>query len=229
MGKQSIDKDLFAERFSQLLTETEENTYTIADKLSLSPGTISRYQNGLIVPKITTVCALADIFDVNPDWLRGEVSARRDRALSMLPPPDVTKDYVTFPVLGEIAAGYEHLAYESWDGDTVDVPRSYLKGRPQTDYFVLSVCGDSMYPLYMDGDKVMILIQPTLNHSGQIGAVIYDNEKATLKRVEYAQGENWLRLIPINPNYPPKRIENEELEKCRILGIPRLILREVND
>lgn len=229
MSKQSIDLARFSARFAQLLSETEENTYTLADKLSLTPGTISRYQNGIMAPKITTLYAMAEIFNVNPDWLRGAEPARRERYSSRYPAPAITEDYVTFPVIGEVAAGYDHLAYENWEGETVEIPRSYLKGRPQSDYFVLTVCGDSMYPMYMEGDKVLILKQPAMDHSGQIGAVLYDNECATLKRVEYVTGEDWLRLIPVNPNYPPKRIEKEALEKCRILGIPRLILREVEN
>lgn len=229
MRKQTIDLAQFAARFAQLLSETEENTYTLADKLSLTPGTISRYQNGIMAPKITTLYAMAEIFDVNPEWLRGAESAQRERYSARYPAPRITEDYVTFPVIGEVAAGYDHLAYEDWNGESVDIPAAYLKGRPQSDYFVLTVRGDSMYPMYVEGDKVLILKQSTMDYSGQIGAVLYDNECGTLKRVEYVTGEDWMRLIPVNPNYPPKRIEKEDLEKCQVLGIPRLILREVEN
>lgn len=30
-----------------------------------------------------------------------------------------------------------------------------------------------MYPLYQDGDKVLILRQSTLNRSGDVGAIVY--------------------------------------------------------
>lgn len=226
MKNQEMDLQRFAERFAQLLSESEENTYTLADKLSLTPGTISRYQNGIISPKMPTLYAMANIFGVNPQWLRGVEHAPREVDLSKYPAPRITENYVTFPVIGEVAAGYDHLAYEDWEGEVVDIPLSYLKGRPQSEYFVLSVCGDSMYPLYMEGDKVLILKQSAMDYSGQIGAVLYDNECATLKRVEFTNGEDWMRLLPVNPNYPPKRIEKEELEHCRIIGIPKLILRE---
>ena len=85
-----------------------------------------------------------------------------------------------------------------------------------------------MYPLYQDGDKVLILRQSTLNRSGDVGAIVYDSEYATLKKVEYVQGEDWLRLIPINPNYLPKEITGSDLEQCRVLGIPTLLVREIN-
>ena len=40
-------------------------------------------------------------------------------------------------------------------------------------FFVLCIKGDSMYPQYQDGDKVLILRQSTVNYSGDVGAVIY--------------------------------------------------------
>ena len=38
-----------------------------------------------------------------------------------------------------------------------------------------------------------------------------------------------MRLVPLNPNYPPVTIEGERLEHCRILGIPRLLIRRIKD
>lgn len=81
------------------------------------------------------------------------------------------------------------------------------------------------YPI--DGDKVLILRQSTLNRSGDIGAIIYGGENATLKKVEYVMGENWMKLVPLNPNYPPIMIEDYDLEQCRVLGIPWLLIREI--
>ncbi len=143
--------------------------------------------------------------------------------------PEITTDTVTFPVIGEIAAGYDSIAIEDWSGDTVEIPTSYLKGRKKEDFFVLSVHGDSMYPLYMNGDKVLILKQSTLNYSGDIGAILYDGEYATLKKVEYVNGEDWLKLIPINPEYQPKKIEGPDLEQCQVIGIPKLLIREISN
>lgn len=57
--------------------------------------------------------------------------------------------------------------------------------------------------------------------------MLYDGEMATLKRVEYVTGEDWMKMIPVNPNYPPKTITGADLEQCRILGIPKLVVREV--
>lgn len=141
--------------------------------------------------------------------------------------PVIAEKTVTFPVLGEVAAGYDHIAYEDWTGDTVEIPESYLKGRRRDEFFVLRISGDSMFPDFQDGDLVLVLRQSTMDGSGRVGVVVYADDKATLKRVQYVTGEDWMRLTPINPQYPPITIRGEDLEHCRVIGIPRLLIRDL--
>lgn len=166
------------------------------------------------------IVEFANILQCSPAYLMGWEENFQD--------PTIAEDTVTFPVIGDIAAGYDNIALENWSGDTVEIPLSYIEGRNKEDFFVLCVRGDSMFPEYRENDKVLILKQTTLDYSGQVGAVIYDDENATLKRVEYKQGENWMRLVPINPNHPTKEIVDEALEHCRVLGIPKYLVRKIN-
>ncbi len=212
---------LFSEILRNLRKKEQLTQDELADKLKISKSAISMYENGNRTPDFETLEAIADFFNVNLSYLIGEEQKYKLRH------PNLTFETVTFPVVGSIAAGYDEIAVENWSGETVEIPLSYLKGRKKEEYFVLSVKGDSMYPLYMDGDKVLILRQSTLNHSGEIGAVLYEGENATLKKVEYVDGEDWMKLVPINPQYKPKDITNSDLEQCRILGIPRLLIREI--
>lgn len=200
-----------------------------AYKIKLGRNDLSQYVSGKVKPGQSKLYVLAKALNVNEAWLMGcDVPMERNDDYP-LPPPIITEDYTTFPVIGEVAAGYEHIAIENWEGDFVEVPNSYLKGRNKEDFFVLRVKGDSMYPDYKDGDKVLVLKQSTLNYSGQVGVVVYGDDHATLKKVEYKQGEDWMNLIAINPTVPPTRIENEALEHCKVLGIPKLILRELEE
>lgn len=157
-----------------------------------------------------------------------QFAMRMSRSKKMLNPPIISEDNVSFPVIGGVAAGYNYIAYEDWTGDSIDIPRSYLHGREPKDYFVLRVEGDSMYPDYQDGDHVLVLRQSTMDRSGQVGVVVYGDENATLKRIEYVPGEDWVKLCPINPQYPPITIRNEALTHCVVLGIAKLVVREVD-
>lgn len=220
------------ERLKQLRNSRGLNQTQLSDALNDKFGLktdrvmISKWETGFQTPVMNTVAILAKFFNVSIDYLNGDEHSKSPYI--NLPPPNITEDYTTFPVEVEIAAGYEHIALEDWEGDTVDISNDYLKGHNKSEFFVLRVKGDSMYPEYQDGDKVLVLKQPVVNYSGQVGVAVYDGELATLKKIEFTEGENWIRLVPINPAFPPKLIENEDLEYLRVLGIPKLIIREVN-
>ncbi len=219
------EKDISQRKFAELcdlsngyisMLEKGENPKT---KLPITPTLpmLRKLAKGLNL-SINDLFTMVDDIDIVLN--DGELSAK-------FPPPTATDDFVTFPVIGEIAAGYDSIALEEWEGDTTDIPTSLLRGRNPEEYFVLRVKGDSMYPAYMEDDKVLILKQSTLNYSGQVGAVLYDGELATLKKVEFVPGEDWMKLIAINPNFPPKKIEGSELERCKVMGIPKLLIRDI--
>lgn len=208
--------------------------YCKMHKVKMGRNALSQYVAGKVEPRQNALYILGQALNVSEAWLMGfdvPMERKPKKASSKfdnLPEPNPSEDYATFPVIGEVAAGYEHIAIENWEGDVVDIPLSYLRGRNKSDFFVLRVKGDSMYPQYQEGDKVLVLKQSTMDYSGQIGVVIYGDDKGTLKKVEYVQGEDWMRLIPVNPSFPPTEITNEDLEHCRVLGIPKLVIREVN-
>lgn len=217
------------ERIKQRRKELGLSAEYVAEKLKLSPATIYRYESKDIKKFPTEVLEpLSKVLHTTPEYLMGWSKTKQSDSTNLIS-PDISKNTVTFPVIGEIAAGYDNIALEDWSGEAVEIPFSYLKGRKREDYFVLSVKGNSMYPKYINGDKVLILKQSTLNRSGDIGAIMYEDELATLKKVEYVKGEDWLRLIPINPEYEPKTIQGEDLEHCRVIGIPKLLIREIEE
>lgn len=197
-------------------------------KTGIGKSSISTYISGDYEPKQRNIYKIAQALNVSEAWLMGyDVPMERSSSSFSFPAPKTTDDVVTFPVIGEVAAGYNEIAIEDWTGDTIEIPASYLRGRPQTDFFVLTVHGDSMYPLYIPGDKVLVQKADTLNSSGDIGVLLYDGDNSTIKKIEYKDGEDWLRMVPLNPNYPPKMIQGADLERCRVIGIPRLIVREI--
>jgi SOS-response transcriptional repressor LexA len=201
-----------------------------ADMLQTSKQVISRYELGHTTPKIGVAARWCKILNINLDNMLNDTKGVYDTSddhILPFPAPNITEDVVTFPVIGTVAAGYDEIAMEDWSGDTVEIPTAYLHGRPRTDYFVLSVHGDSMYPMYLDGDKVLVLKTDTLDRSGQVGIIMYNGDEATLKKIEYVEGEDWLRMVPLNPLYPPRTIEGADLERCRVIGIPKLLIREI--
>lgn len=207
----------FYQNYVRLCNQLGKSPSRVAIEIGSSKAAVNRWKNGSM-PTDATLQKLVEHFGVSINELTGEYM-----------PPTVTDDIVTFPVLGEVAASYGHIAIQEFTGETVDIPKAWLKGRNREDYFTLRISGDSMYPMYQDGDIVLVLKQSTMDRSGQIGVVLYDDDCSTLKRVEYIMGEDWMRLSPINPNYPPVTIRGESLEHCKILGIPKYLVRRISD
>ena len=211
MEFREIKKELFAQRLSDTLINRNETTYTLGDALSLSPATISRYQNGKMAPKITTLYAMAAYLKVNPLWLMGydedKATTAKERpylsAANLLP---VTKKKL--PVLGNIAAGEPIWAEQGFD--------AFIASGEDTDAdFCLKVKGDSMINAGIhSGDIVLIKSCPDVD-DGEIAAVLIDDE-TTLKRV-YKLGDRVI-LRPENPAYSPMEFTKNDGKNIRILG-----------
>lgn len=196
-----------------------------AKELSLPYTTYVNYEKGVREPSSEILIKIANYFGVSVDYLIGRSETKNIYTFEQNT-PQIAQEAVTFPVIGDIAAGFDQIAVESWSGETIEVPASYLKGHSKDDFFVLAVKGDSMYPFYLNGDKVLIYRQSTVANSGDIGAVIYDDDCATLKKVELISND-YIKLVPINPLYQPIEIKGEAVDHCRIIGIPRLLVREI--
>ena len=143
------------------------------------------------------------------------------------PFPFESEQLIAFPIIGNIAAGYDGQAVEEVTGEYEYIPISMLQGRPREDFLVLRVKGDSMYPKLIEGDRVLVLRSTSVD-SGNTAVVLYNGEDATVKRVKYVYGEEWLELVPANPEFKPKRIEGRDLEQCRVLGRVTKLIRDID-
>lgn len=213
----------FYNRFIRLCNEKGVKPSPMLESIGIQKTAATNWKNRRSKPTHANLQKIADYFGVTVEYLRGENENKKT------PSPNLTEDYTTFAVIGEVAAGYDSIAIEDWEGETVDIPNSWLKGRNSEEFFVLKVKGDSMYPTYQEGDKVLVLKQSTLNYSGQVGVILYDDDYASLKKVEFKMGEDWLKMVPINPMHKEVRVEGEQLEHCRILGIPKLLIRDIKE
>lgn len=71
VAKYNVTKEIFSIRLKELMQNNNETTYSMAEQLHLSAATISRYADGQMAPKITTIDSMARYFNVNPAWLMG--------------------------------------------------------------------------------------------------------------------------------------------------------------
>lgn len=129
-----------------------------------------------------------------------------------------------FPIIASVSAGYNGLAVEEYTDEVETLPYSMLRGYPPEELRVLRVAGESMYPRFLDGDKVLIHVQCDVD-DGDVAVVIYNGDEATLKQFFHISGG--VRLVAYNPEYPPKTITGADAEQVHVFGKVLKLIRDV--
>ena len=126
------------------------------------------------------------------------------------------------PLLGIVKAGYDYLAQENWIG-TIDVDASLVKDG--SEYFALKVHGDSMSPVLVENDIVIVKKQDDFE-TGDIVVAIINGDEATIKKGK--KTDNSILLQPLNNNYEPLIFTNDEMKTIpvKIIGIVKQLKRD---
>lgn len=206
----------------------------LAAKLGMTRSAIGMYETGKREPDLETLAALADFYQVDMNTLTGRhdypvndaakhiaygqefnalTEEQKIRALaSVQAAPSNLKPLEPMekiPLIGRIACGTPILAEENI-AEYVELPRSIHAD------FALLCQGDSMAGTGIeDGDIVYIRSQPMVE-SGEIAAVMVEDDEATLKRFKRV-GDTVL-LIPENSKYEPFIFTGKQIETIRIIG-----------
>ncbi len=209
------------ERIDALCKKRETNVTAMCRELEISRSSLSELSSGRSKTLSAEKTAkIATYFGVSVDYLLGKDEPPHTPVSEI---GEEVGEVVVFPVLVSVRAGFGSAAVETYGDDMEAIPKSMMVGYSREECRVLRVKGDSMYPRICDGDKVLIHLQDSVD-SGSVAVVIYNGEEATIKKVRYEPGENWVELIPANPEFMTRRIEGKELEQCRVIGkVIRLI------
>ena len=125
------------------------------------------------------------------------------------------------PLYDSVAAGFNALAQNTIVGY---IPTQIMSPSEQEKYIWVNVVGDSMSPMIDDGSKVLIKLQESVD-SGQIAIILIDDEEAVVKRVVY--GDNWIELQSVNPYYPPRRFEGQDVRRVRVMGLVKEVSKSI--
>ena len=182
----------------------------LADKIGVKLAAVSKYELGTVdnLP-ISRVERIADALGVTG----GQIMGWEEN--------DMIDGENLVPVVAEIAAGFDKQPIRDYEMDRFPVPSVYAKGRRTDELFIIKVRGDSMYPMYQEGDHILAVRTPTVE-DGEVAILQYE-DNATIKRVERVK--DGLRLIPINPMYKSETVTDGD--KVRVVGKPLVLIREL--
>lgn len=203
------------ERIRILRKEHNLTQEELGAKIGVQKAAIQKYEKGTVKNiKRDSLIKLAKILDTTPEYLLGW----DDMPQNTYSYDD--SDHVLIPIVGRVAAGVQCLA-ETNILDYESVNSSDVKGSEQ--YVFLRVVGDSMYPVFMEGDLVLVRCQTSVD-SGSYAVVTIDGEDGVVKKIVY--DEDSIELHSINPMYPVRRFEGEEVMRIRVFGLVREIKRK---
>lgn len=183
----------------------------LADRLGVARSTVAMWETGEVDYGTDMARRIANLLGVPVGILLGER------------PTSTSPDAVRIPVLGTIRAGVPLDAIEEIL-DYEEIPADWTRG--DKEFFALRVTGDSMSPVYLDGDIIILRKSETCD-SGQDCAVMVDDEDATFKRVKWSP--RGVTLQALNPDYESMFFSKAEWKENggRILGVVVELRRKI--
>ena len=146
---------------------------------------------------------LAQIFDVSPIDL-------------MCLDVQILSEPVKIPLLGHVAAGVPIYSEGNVIG-SVSVSGEMARGKT---LFALTVKGDSMSPLILDGDTVIVCEQPDAEDGQIVVATVNGNEGCVKRLKKYG---NTIGLVSVNPAYDPMLFSVDDVENIPVCVVGRVI------
>ncbi len=198
------------EKIKQIRKQHGISAELIAQSCDISKATLYRYENGDIekVPMI--------VLEKIAKTLGCSVLAFTNTTEDM----STIRDIVYIPIVGRVSAGIGNLAEQSHDGYE---SASVSSINTDAQYIYLRVTGDSMYPVFIENDLVLVQAQSSVD-SGSYAVVIIDGCDGVIKKIIIEQ--DYIELISINPMYPPRRFSGKDMERIKICGLVKEIKRK---
>ena len=200
--------DTFANRLNKAITLRNIKPIELSEKTGIDKSKISSYMSGRYKAKQDGVYLLAQALNVSEVWLMGY-----DVPMESIPIKKIDK--IKIPVLGKVKAGYDYLAQENIIGyesiDNVPEPENY---------YALQVTGDSMEPLFSDGDIAIVHKQDSFD-SGNTCIILVNGDEATVKKV--VKMDDGIDLIAMNPYYPVRHFSKNEINEIPVKIIGKVV------
>ena len=194
---------MISETIKQIRKTHYLNQTEFANRIGVTQGAVSQWENGLTRPNLDQLRAISAAFNMSVNEIVDNAEDEPRRELDSI---RITRAAV--PILGTIACG-QRITPDTTPEGHADLPEGVRAD------FALRCKGDSMEPTLKDGDIILIRRQPEVEN-GQIAAVNVNGE-TTLKRV-YFRGDG-LHLIADNPGYQPIFIPAYSDEEIIIHGL----------
>ncbi len=185
--------------------------------LGISQGALSGWENGRYEPDIKSLNKMAEHFNITVDELLGNGRTGTTEVDSgTMEQAKPRRVGIKIPVLGYVPAGMPIEAIE----DILDYEEITPEMARNGEHFALKIKGDSMIPNIMDGDIVIVRVQPDVE-SGETAIVKVNGDEATCKRV--VKHKAGISIVANNPLYEPIFFTNKEIEELPVTVVGKVV------
>ena len=181
----SMNKELFINRLKAAMKNKSISQYSLSKISGINRGTISSYMSGKYLPKQDKIFILADILEVNPEWLACNSDSMDRIDLNTQSTFDDGLLINSYPFVDAgVSAGLANEIEAQQDIDLVNIP-DLLLGRyaGRKDLLLMRVNGGSMNRVIPNGSLIGLItnISPSSLLNGDI-VVFSNNYEYSVKR-----------------------------------------------
>ena len=200
--------------------------HSLAERVDVTPGYLSMIENGRVnnPPSMKVLVRLEAALSVRDSslckaaqWERTPEPIREQLELAQQRANASPSANATVPLINKVTAGYPRgftdLDYPARASDDAVIVPGYsgLHGANDPDAFAATVCGDSMTPGYHAGDIVVFSPLADVIDGSDCFARLEPDHECTFKRVFFDEQASRIRLEPLNPGYPTRTIDREQV------------------
>ena len=209
--------ETFQKRLEIALNIRNMKPVELHEKTGISESLLSKYLSGNAIARQRKIALISETLNINPVWLMGYDVPMEEMKMDKLGNP-ITE----VPLLGAVKAGYDYMAQENWEG-MIEVDKNIVKDG--SDYFALKIKGDSMSPVLIENDIVIIKKQEDFENGDLVVALI-NGDEATIKKGR--KSDNSILLQPLNTAYEPLIFTYDEMKTIpvTIIGVVKQLKRE---
>ena len=207
----------FQKRLEKALNFRNMKPVELHEKTGISESLLSKYLSGNAIARQRKIALISEALNINPVWLMGY-----DVPMEEIKVDNLGNPVTEIPLLGVVKAGYDYMAQENWEG-MIEVDKNIVKD--SADYFALRIKGDSMSPVLVENDIVIIKKQEDFENGDLVVAII-NGDEATIKKGR--KNNNSILLQPLNTAYDPLIFTYYEMKTIpvTIVGIVKQLKRE---
>ncbi len=223
------------------MAETNVSAYKISKETGISDRLIGYWKKGEKMPSAENLLTIANYFGISVDYLltgEDKIKPVANDELELLTYYKELPEREQMKLIGRASAlaevYKEQVEAEESEEPTIEIRHSYYKVSAGTGYnlndgdqwdtievpdtpeankadFALTISGDSMEPVYYDGDIVLVKSQPAIDN-GEIGIFIIEDNG-------YIKKYGGDKLISLNAKYDDIMFSDYDPDDIRCMGL----------